>query len=290
MKNSVADTVGVEFEIIVFDNRVEKWGLCKVYNYCAEKAVYPYLCFIHEDVVITTKNWGASLIEFSESSQDCGVIGIAGGVVAYKNFILWNDGWIEKDVRYRYWDPSTDPYSDEIQPNGTSVIYKTYNPDNVDFAKVVTLDGCFLFVSRDVYAKKPFDEDTFTGFHFYDADFTLGIARIKQNYVCYKIDLHHFSTGTHNVDFCKGVQKFQIKWKDVLPLSIGDTKITAMRELCLASEFIGKCRRTRALGWIEAIFHSIKLNGFVFFCKAAFYFCVRYISKKIRRFQRRFAS
>ncbi|MDR3013244.1 MAG: glycosyltransferase family protein [Chitinispirillales bacterium] len=284
LKDSVANTIGIDFEIIAFDNRLKNWGLCKVYNYCAEKAIYPYLCFIHEDVIIATENWGETLIEFSESTPDCGVVGIAGGIVAYRNFILWIDGWVENDARYRYWDP----YNDGTQPEGTPVVYKNCNPDNVEFAKVITLDGCFLFVTRDVYAKKPFDEETFTGFHFYDADFTLGISRIKQNYVCYTIDIHHFSTGTtHNSDFCRSARKFQMKWKDVLPLSIGNAKIIPMRELCLASEFIGKCRRSKATGWVKAISHSIKLNGYMFFCKTAFYFCVRYISKKNKKLKKR---
>jgi len=255
LKNCIADTIGVEFEVIAFDNRHENWGICKVYNYCAKKAIYPYLCFIHEDVAVTTKDWGATLIKFAESTPNCGVIGIAGGTVAYKNFILWADGLNDKDVRYHFWDPCRDG----TMKDG-ALVFRSYNPDNTDFAEVVTLDGCFLFTAQNIYAEKHFDEKTFPGFHFYDADFTLRIAQIKRNYVCYKIDVHHFSNGSYNADYYKSVQKFQIKWKNVLPFTVGDTKISVKRELLLALRYIYKCRRLNIFGLIESISHSIRIN------------------------------
>jgi len=278
LKNSIADTIGVEYEIIAFDNSIEKWGLCRVYNHCAKKAGCRYLCFIHEDVVIVTKDWGAALIKFAESTPDCGVIGIAGGTVAHKNFILWNDGWPDNNIRYRFWDPAEGKYG----ADGTPII-KSYNPDNAAFAKVVTLDGCFLFASWDLCAQKPFDEGTFTGFHLYDADFTLKIAQTKQNYVCCKIDIYHYSGGTHNDDFCRGVRKFQIKWRSVLPFSVGSEKISGWRELNLATEYIGKCLRSKAYGWGGSISHSVRLNGYVFTAATPFCFCVRKILKLLTK-------
>lgn len=271
LRSSVAATVGVEFEFIAFDNRVEKWGLCKVYNYCAKKAAYPYLCFVHEDVVITTNNWGGALIEFCRSTPDCGVVGVAGGTAVLKNFMAWNDGWPDNEVRYRLWDPNG-----KICPDGT-LEFRNYNPDNADFKEVVTLDGCFLFVAQDIYAEKPFDEDIFTGFHFYDADFTFGIALTKKNYVYYKIDIHHYSSGTQNKDFCQSVRKFQIKWKDALPFTVGNGRARVWRELSIASEYIGKCWRTGAFGKIESVSHTVKLNGYVFFGKMVFCLCIRKI-------------
>lgn len=61
---NITETVGVEHQIEVFDNREHNWGICKVYNHCAEKANSPYLCFMHEDFFIETKNWGKDIIDF----------------------------------------------------------------------------------------------------------------------------------------------------------------------------------------------------------------------------------
>jgi hypothetical protein len=54
-----SQTVGCEHEFIVFDNRESRYGLCKVYNLCAQKAKYPYICFAHEDILIATKGVGS---------------------------------------------------------------------------------------------------------------------------------------------------------------------------------------------------------------------------------------
>lgn len=276
LKNCIAETIGVDFEFIAFDNRQEKYGICKVYNHCAKKAVYPYLCFIHEDIKITTKGWGETLIKFAESTPNCGVIGIAGGTVAYKNFLGWADGRIDNEARYRYWDT----YNDGAVPKAQGeLVYKNCNPNNADFTKIVTLDGCFLFIAKNVYAQKPFDENTFTQFHFYDADFTLGIALVKQNYVCYKIDVYHFSKGTYKEDYFKASQKFQIKWRNILPLAVENSKISINRELFLAVDYIYVCYQLRVFRLIESVFHSIRVNGIIFFCRTVFYYCIRKLSR-----------
>jgi len=282
LKSCIADTIGVEFEFLAFDNRVEKWGICKVYNHCAEKAVYPYLCFIHEDITITTKDWGTTLIKFAQSTQNCGVIGIAGGTAAYKNFILWADGWDDKDVRHHF----RDPCRDGTMPKSTLVL-RNYNPDNVDFTEVVTLDGCFLFTSQDIYNQKSFDEKTFPGFHFYDADFTLDVAQIKQNYVCYKIDIHHFSNGSYNGDYYKNAKEFQIKWKDVLPFTVENSKTNIKREQILAAKNIVQSLRFGGLNQIKSISHSVKINdGYMFVCKAMFRFSVYIILKFLKKLKK----
>jgi len=100
MLESVKKTIGISFETIVFDNREKKLSICQVYNYCAKKAKFPYLCFIHEDVMMLTSNWGMNMVAFSEKTPNCGVIGFAGGAVAMKNF--W--GWDFQKGRYRYYD------------------------------------------------------------------------------------------------------------------------------------------------------------------------------------------
>jgi len=275
LKSNIAETIGVEFEFIVFDNRHEKWGICKVYNHCAKKAVYPYLCFIHEDIKITTKEWGAALIEFAQSSPDCGVIGIAGGTVAYRNFTAWGNGAFVKDVRHRFWQ--------YYENRAVGVFeFEYYNPDNVDFPEVITLDGCFLFTAQNVYAMKPFDEDTFPGFHFYDADFTFGIAQIKKNYVCCKIDVYHSSKGSYNADYYKNVKKFQIKWKDALPQTVESKKINTKCEVHTVGSYIVACLRTGGVsGCIDSISHSIKMNGYLFFVKVVLYSFTYLILKKV---------
>src|SRR5688500_17425788 len=71
-------TIGVPFEIISYDNRNVKKGICEVYNILAEKACYPYLCFAHEYIILTTENWGEKIANIFSRREDIGVIGVAG--------------------------------------------------------------------------------------------------------------------------------------------------------------------------------------------------------------------
>ena len=45
LKQNIAQTIGVEYEIIAIDNREKHWPIAKAYNYGAQQAKYPYLFF-----------------------------------------------------------------------------------------------------------------------------------------------------------------------------------------------------------------------------------------------------
>ena len=62
LERNIADTIGMPFEFIPFDNREKGYGLCKVYNLCAERARYDFLCIVHEDVRFLTKDWGRLVV------------------------------------------------------------------------------------------------------------------------------------------------------------------------------------------------------------------------------------
>jgi len=263
MLESVKNTIGTNFETIVFDNREKQWGICKVYNYCAQKAKFPYLCFIHEDIIMPSPNWGMNMVMFYEKTTDCGVIGFAGGTVAKRNFCGWECG------RYR-WYFSADNSKTHTNSN---LNYRYKNPDNVEFAKVVTVDGLFLFVKRSIWIENPFDEKLIKGFHFYDADFSFAIAQKWQNYVCLTLDIYHFSVGKPDKTYFENARIFQKKWKHALPLSIDKKEIGMIKEMDTAYLLFANTYR---LGLKSSINHFIKINGVLYF----FVFCFFYIPIK----------
>ena len=63
VKQNIAETVGVPYEILVWDNKASNDGICKVYNRLASDAQYPLLLFVHEDVTFETMNWGQKLAQ-----------------------------------------------------------------------------------------------------------------------------------------------------------------------------------------------------------------------------------
>ena len=258
MIKSVEDTIGTEFEAIVFDNTNKRWNICAVYNYCAQKANCQYLCFIHEDVIMTTPGWGKNIIEFIEKTANCGVVGFAGGTIAVKNFYTWYCGAAK--VRYRYYD--SDIYNPDKNYNTSDLTFKYYNPENADFAKAVTLDGIFLFTRREVWQENPFDEKMIGGFHFYDADFTFGVSQKRQNYVCLTADIYHFSSGNYDITFYENACIFQKKWKHKLPYAVEGEVVTPEEEFISIISFFKYLKNNGLMSeWKGYIEHLIEING-----------------------------
>ena len=276
MLESVGKTIGVEYESIVFDNRDKKYGICKVYNEAAKQAKGDYLCFVHEDVIIEANKWGKELIKFAEHNNDCGVIGIAGGKYANRNFIDWNVS--ERSVKVY------DPWGSNKQHNlsKSDLILKYSNPNNELFSKAVCLDGVFLFVKKSIWENNKFDEETFKGFHCYDADFSFSISQKYQNHVYFGMDIYHFSCGNKEKSFCENIYLFQKKWKGKLPYCLPGYKISFSQELSKARGMLFLYRRN-GFSMTEFFRRIYEINGLLF----SIFFPVYYsliICKKIIKY------
>jgi len=258
MLDSISQTIGTEYETIVFDNRETKYGICKAYNEAAKKAKGNYLCFVHEDIVIKTVDWGKDLIKFAESNDDCGVIGIAGGKCAKRNFIDYGGS----DSLIKVYDGGSS--GNNLDPE-TNLYYHYSNPDNETFSKAISLDGVFLFVKKSIWENNKFDEETFKGFHFYDADFSFSISQKYQNYVYFGMDLYHFSRGNVEKTYCESMFLFQKKWRDKLPSCLPGHKISFMEELRRASQVFVLYRKNN-FSRTESFRRIYEINNVLFFC------------------------
>jgi len=208
LRENVAQTIGTPFEWLAVDNRASGRGICAVYNDCARRARYDLLCFVHEDVRFLTPQWGRILAE--ELVRDrCGVVGFAGGTLKTQNVT----GWCldERHARTHYDRPAA----------GGRTIRCRNNPLHESFSRVVCLDGFCLLTRRDVWAAAPFDERRFTGFHAYDLDFTLAVARHHENRVCHTVDIEHASSGAYSPAWRHALETCHAKWREHLPLFAG---------------------------------------------------------------------
>lgn len=200
---NLSSTVGVDHEIIIFDNKDLKWGICKVYNYCAEQSKYRYLCFLHEDMFIYTQNWGEILVNCTVINKTCGVIGLAGTNYVPLNFVEWKiDKYFSR-------------VSTTLSGKNKDSLRNFVNIKNT-FDEVVILDGMFLFTSKSIWNKYKFDELNYKGFHLYDSDFTFNVAQEYRNYVCGIIKNTHFCHSKLNGSYCSDLLLFRNKWKQHL--------------------------------------------------------------------------
>lgn len=212
VSQNIADTVGVPFEIIGIDNSNGAKGLCAVYNEGAQRAKYDLLCFMHEDVSMITSGWGAIVNRIFEENPEVGLIGVAGS--SFKP--LSPSGWQGvSGIRTNYLN-----VIQRFKYNDLPTEHSYRNPKNEKLAKVVSVDGVWLCTTKKVLSIARFDDQTFTGFHKYDLDFSMQVRQHYQVVVTYDILLEHFSEGELSKDWVFETAKFNAKWINQLPAYI----------------------------------------------------------------------
>lgn len=213
LSRNIEKTIGdTPYEIIAFDNRETKYGITKVYNLCAEKARYECLCFVHEDVIFRSRNWGESIVA-QLSTPRCGCIGFAGSKVKSKSISP-----VAPILKFCVQNYIQSGFKDDIRVFGNNV------PEENDFEPCITLDGLCIFVRKDVWEQNRFDEKILTGFHGYDLDLSLKVAINHKNYICNTLILEHTSVGSFSADWANAVIELhrQAAWKDMLPMHTDD--------------------------------------------------------------------
>lgn len=216
-ERNITQTCGVPFELLKHDNRESKWGLCKVYNHYSKIAKYDIICYIHEDVLFHTENWGDIICNFYKNNPETGCIGFAGSTIKTKSL----SGWATYKDANRY--SFTQGYRNKPSKKYTS------NPENEEFAEVVSLDGFCIFCKKEIWQLLPFREDLFTGFHLYDISFTTLIATKFTNYVCNNILIEHLSAGSFSKDWYKSSILFHKEMHDILPIKTKTFDISKLK-------------------------------------------------------------
>ena len=211
VSENISATVGVPFEIIAIDNSKAEQGICSVYNQGALKARYDILCFMHEDVLIKTNNWGQTVVSLFNNDPQLGLVGVAGST--YKP--LSPSGWrgIDIDTTYINIIQSFKRVDQESRLD-----YR--NPDNKTLAKVADVDGVWLCTTKKIAQEIRFDEITFHGFHGYDVDFSLSVGKKYTVAVTFGVLLDHFSEGNYDSTWAKETLKLHLKWHNHLPVGI----------------------------------------------------------------------
>lgn len=214
LKQNIEATIGVPFELLCFDNQDGKRGICQIYNEGIRQAAYDLLCFMHEDVLIQTMQWGQIVAGIFNRNKDLGILGIAGS--SYKS--LTPTGWLS------YSGIETE-YSNLIQSfkfSDNKTMHHLKNRGAKQLATVASVDGVWLCVPKKIAAATGFDEHTFRRFHCYDIDFCLSVGCHKTIAVTFDILLHHFSEGNFDRTWILEVLKLHKKWAHHLPVYTED--------------------------------------------------------------------
>lgn len=186
LEKNIAETIGIPYEIIKIDNP-NLMGICEAYNKGASLSKYDYLLFVHEDVIFHTKEWGQKLINHLEK-ENVGVVGVAGSSYVP----IAPSGWHLLDSKYHFFNYI------QNSPQKNNARFLSTMKKNVE--KVFAIDGVFLAIKKNVFDEFYFSK-TLTGFHSYDLDFSLRVAKKYDNYIINDIVIEHFSYGSPNKDW-----------------------------------------------------------------------------------------
>lgn len=233
LSRNIKETIGeVEFEIIVVDNSKHLFGICHAYNIGIKQAKYPYLCFMHTDIVFHTTNWGNMAIEGLEH-KDVGMLGV--------------QGCCYFDESTSYWCRSGFRKAHIIQRKNNEYV-RVHEEDVPCSNDVVALDGLWLFTRKSLFEHIRWDSKTFPYFHMYDHDICMQIIHAGQKLrILPDLWIEHQSWGNYDELFFSQVGAFHEKWDDKLPIATIpiDTSIEVLARKAALTEI-------RRLGKISA--------------------------------------
>jgi len=204
---NINNTVGVNYEIIAIDNSKNQYSIFSAYNTGISRSKYPYLCFVHEDVLFYSKNWGVNIIAHLQDPET-GIIGVAGGDLVTLVPASWAN----------LISPSLNIIQTDLSGKKPTEYY--LEPRNFNHSKrsSITLDGVFMCMRKELTEKIHFDENI-KGYHGYDYDITIqSIVAGYVNYSIYDIKLEHSSKGKTDILYFRNLIYIFKKWESHLPL------------------------------------------------------------------------
>ena len=210
MKKNIAETVGCEYEFVVIDNSKNDYSIFSAYNEGIRRARGNDLCFMHDDILYKTQDWGIK-VEQILKDESIGFAGVIGSYVMTKD--------------YGYWDMMAPFVTGSVVVNETGPIANdgdAYNDVVSGGSDVAILDGMWLCGRKNLFEKLSFDEQTYSGFHMYDMDICMqSLVTGYRNVVVRGLDIRHYSHAQFNLAFCDALDMFHRKWAQHLPVCCG---------------------------------------------------------------------
>jgi hypothetical protein len=195
------------YDLILINNRNSVFkSAAQAYNEGSAKAKGDYLMFVHQDVLLPSRNWLKKAEESLSALSNLGIAGVAG--MLQPTFINDFDLW----ARY---------YTLE-KLNLSKVWYYRYARGNVfhgrekEFwlgkftSKVLltrTLDELLLIIPARVFENLRFDETTCDDWHLYGVDYSLAAFQKCRDVYVLPQSVVHFSTGKVNKAYFKTLTK-----------------------------------------------------------------------------------
>lgn len=211
LKQNIAATIGCEYEVVVINNAKNDYTIFTAYNEGVRRAKGDVLCFMHEDIIFRSADWGQRVVQmFADNSIGC--IGVIGS-------------WFLPQKEASWWFCNAfagELIQGEYDKKGN---YRTFvEGEKVDgkLKDVVVIDGCWFCIPKALFKEIRFDDHTFDSFHCYDVDICMQVLNVgKRVVVCSDIRIEHQSGGNVNATYFDQLSLFHKKWEKQLPICKG---------------------------------------------------------------------
>ena len=225
---NIDKTIGCPYELIIIDNSENKYSIFEAYNLGIEKSKGEFLCFVHDDILFHTQDWGEVVNSIFEWEEKVGLIGIAGAKIKTKMPSAWWDCPEEQKNIY---------IKQHFKSGKTADWNIGFKVENLE--EVVVIDGVFMVLRKDTAIG--FDE-TIGGFHNYDLNISFECKKIGRIIVVTnQILIEHFSKGTINKEWLKSTFKIHKLYRSILPLRVDGTPELKDLEILNAKQFLNQC-------------------------------------------------
>jgi hypothetical protein len=200
LSNNIQTTIGVEYEIIVIDNSKHTYSIFAAYNKGVALSQYEIVCFMHDDIIFESFDWGSIVInQFKQTNV--GAVGVAGSPY----YASLPGGWWSGGLICQHISGQKD--------------YTYARPIN-NGLPVVVVDGLWFCIRKELFMTISFDETRFKGFHYYDVDISLQIQHAGYDILSlYNITIKH-SSGKLDSIWLQNALILQEKWAKHLPFSV----------------------------------------------------------------------
>lgn len=224
LRNNIAETIGCDYELVVIDNSKSHYNIAQAYNRGVERAKGDVLCFMHDDILFHTKDWGQLVERTFAVNASVGAMGVAGAhIVADAPAPMWA---FQQLCTFKLYsdDPKCASYAQHSgeNPNGGYWFGNQIFAEGKKEIEVANVDGLWMCIRAVLFDTIRFDEETYQGFHCYDADISMQINGTDYRIlVTNEILIKHLSLGTLTEDYFKAADCWYAKWQSQLPVARG---------------------------------------------------------------------
>ena len=203
-----------KYELLLKDNTNSVYASgSQANNLASLEATGDYLMFIHQDVLLSSKNALKQVEDWLSSLSKVGLAGIVGMIKpkfinqyeAYARYLLLLRLGLLNLWFLRY-------------GRGNNLHGLTLSPWGGRFIKdpvcVQTVDEFCLVVPTKIFEQSKFDEVTCSDWHLFGTDFALTITRKGYNVYVLPISVNHRSQGTISIQYVRTLAKVLDKHQD----------------------------------------------------------------------------